>query len=153
MRVLLDTNILTRLANPAQVELHDVAEASVDALRKMGHVPSLLPQNLYEFWVVATRPSDVNGLGMTIEEVRDELNSLLSLFHVLQDERAIFPRWLDLVTDYAAQGKAAHDARLVAGMLRHGLSHLLTFNDGDFARYDQITVVTPPTLAAGATAL
>lgn len=35
------------------------------------------------------------------------------------------------------------DARLVAAMKRHGTSHLLTFNDGDFARFSDITVVNP----------
>lgn len=28
-----------------------------------------------------------------------------------------------------------HDARLAATMLAHGLSHILTFNTADFARY------------------
>jgi hypothetical protein len=40
-------------------------------------------------------------------------------------------------------GKNAHDARFVAAMMAHGLTHLLTFNPQDFRRYSGITVVTP----------
>ncbi len=36
-----------------------------------------------------------------------------------------------------------HDARLVAAMLVHGLSHILTFNTTEFARYSEITAVHP----------
>jgi hypothetical protein len=44
-------------------------------------------------------------------------------------------------------GKNAHDARLVAAMRVHGLTHLLTFNAQDFRRYPGINVVTPGDLA------
>jgi hypothetical protein len=36
-----------------------------------------------------------------------------------------------------------HDARLVAVMRVHGLTHVLTFNPTDFTRYPGITVVRP----------
>lgn len=90
MKILLDTNLLTRLANPAQREMHDLAEAVVETVCIRGHVPCLLPQSIYEFWVVATRPLNVNGLGMSPDEAREEVDSMLSLFPLLQDERAIF---------------------------------------------------------------
>jgi hypothetical protein len=43
----------------------------------------------------------------------------------------------------AVVGKNGHDARLVAAMMVHGLTHLLTFNVQDFRRYPGITAVTP----------
>jgi len=48
-------------------------------------------------------------------------------------------------------GKPSHDARLVAAMLAHGVTHILTFNDTDFRRYAGITPVVPAAIAAGAT--
>jgi hypothetical protein len=48
-----------------------------------------------------------------------------------------------LVRNYDIKGKPAHDARLVAAMLRHDVTDLVTFNAGDFARYDEINVHTP----------
>jgi len=35
------------------------------------------------------------------------------------------------------------DTRLVALMVAHGITHLLTLNPTDFARYSEITAVTP----------
>ena len=39
-----------------------------------------------------------------------------------------------------------HDARLVAAMLVHKLTHILTFNSDDFRRYSEIIVVNPKQL-------
>jgi predicted nucleic acid-binding protein len=153
MRILLDTNLLTRLANPAQQEAHDLAEAAIETLRLRGQIPCLVPQSIYEFWVVATRPLDVNGLGISPDESREEVDSMLSLFPLLQDERAIFFRWLNLVITHKVSGRPAHDARLVAAMLRHGLSCILTLNVADFARYSEITAVHPDDVIAGTAAL
>jgi len=48
-----------------------------------------------------------------------------------------------LVIAHAVMGVNVHDARLVAAMLVHGLTHILTFNTADFRRFSQITVVHP----------
>jgi hypothetical protein len=73
---------------------------------------------------------------------------LQRLFTLLRDERSIFDRWEQLVTDFHVAGKAAHDARLVAAMQRHGLSYLLTFNAADFKRYSTIRLLQPEVVAA-----
>jgi predicted nucleic acid-binding protein len=63
MRVLLDTNVLCRLAQTAH-PLHPVAEDCIAKLRNEGHELCIVPQVLYEYWVVVTRPVSDNGLGM-----------------------------------------------------------------------------------------
>ena len=45
------------------------------------------------------------------------------------------------MTAYEIVGKRAHDARLVAAMVRHGITHLLTFREQDFARFSEIAVI------------
>jgi predicted nucleic acid-binding protein len=152
VNVLLDTNVLTRWVN-IQDPLQSKAVESIRAIRTGGHVPALVPQNHYEFWVVATRPIEANGLGLTTAEASVEIDRMgAPLFHLLQDERAILPRWRELVETYRVQGKPAHDARLVAAMLRHGLSYLLTFNVADFTRYKEVTAVHPDEVIAGTAA-
>lgn len=149
MNVLLDTNILTRWVN-AEDPQHSKVVESLRTLRISGHVPTLVPQNHYEFWVVSTRPLEANGLGFTTDEATVEVDRFGSpLFLLMQDERAILPRWRALVQTHRVQGKAAHDARLVAAMLRHGLSCLLTFNTSDFARYAEVTAIHPDEVIAG----
>jgi hypothetical protein len=40
-------------------------------------------------------------------------------------------------------GVNVHDARLVAAMIAHGVTHVLTANVKDFARYPTVTAVAP----------
>jgi predicted nucleic acid-binding protein len=93
--------------------------------------------------VVCTRPIAVNGLGKNMNESAAELTHLKGLFTLLDDTPALFPTWEKLVTTNNILGKNAHDARLVAAMLVHNITHLLTFNDSDFRRFSGITVLTP----------
>lgn len=142
MSILLDTNILTRAAQPGHPMYRDALD-SLDALRQRGEVLSIVPQNLYEFWAVATRPLSANGMGMTPAQAEAELSSLKSLFRFLSDTPSVYTEWERLVSQYAVSGKNAHDTRLVAAMVVHGLSQLLTFNAGDFNRFSGISVLTP----------
>jgi predicted nucleic acid-binding protein len=141
MQVLVDTNVVLRVAEPEHAH-HLQAVAATEALRQSGHILCIVPQVHYEFWVAVTRPVARNGLGMTAIEAEEELRKLgPPLFRFMRDERAIYGPWHGLVCDYAVQGKQSHDARLVAAMLRHNLTHLLTFNVRDFQRYREIEVV------------
>lgn len=147
MRILLDTNVLVRFADPKD-PAHSVAAAALDQLDQQGHELRLVPQNLYEFWVVGSRPAESNGLGFTCQQLQVYLQSFAELFPLLKDERAVVDRWQALVIQYDVQGKQAHDARMVAAMLRHGVDRLLTFNAADFVRYAEISVLTPDEVLA-----
>jgi predicted nucleic acid-binding protein len=142
MKTLLDTNILTRAAESAH-PMHRTAVDAVDELRRQGDGLCLVAQNLYEFWVVCTRSVAQNGLGLTPGQTHAELLQLKTLFTLLDDTPAILPQWEQLVTQYQISGKNAHDARLVAAMMVHGISRILTFNVGDFQRYQTLIVLDP----------
>jgi predicted nucleic acid-binding protein len=147
MRVLLDTNILGRMTEPRHVQ-HQLAVDAVAALIGRGDSPCLVPQVLYEFWVVATRPAAANGLGMSPGQAASELFRLEGLYVILPDGPAIYPEWKRLVATHSVSGKGAHDARIVAAMIVHGLTHLLTFNTPDFARFPGITALAPTGITA-----
>lgn len=147
MNVLVDTNILNRLAEPGH-SMYAAAFAATGALRTQGHTLCVVPQNLYEFWVVCTRPLANNGLGMSAVDASTAVANVRSVFTFLDDTPAIYPAWEQLVTTHAVVGKNAHDARLVAAMVVHGVTHLLTFNDADFRRFTAITVLTPAAVLA-----
>ena len=59
---LLDTNILLRIADTSSPQHHLVLTAITNILSH-GDKCVITSQVLIEFWVVATRPLDVNGLG------------------------------------------------------------------------------------------
>jgi len=44
------------------------------------------------------------------------------------------------VVDFEVSGVKVHDARIVAAMLVHKISHILTFNTKDFSRYSGICI-------------
>lgn len=143
MSYLLDTNVLLRsvqLHHP----MHLAAKNAVTKLLAAKEEVCLMPQNFVEFWAVATRPVAYNGLGLTIAEAKQETARLKAMFAFKPDVPAIFAFWEYLVEQYQVSGKPTHDARLVAAMQAHGVSHLLTFNTGDFKRYAGIIAVVAP---------
>jgi predicted nucleic acid-binding protein len=142
MAYLADTNVLlrwVRLDDPQNA----LARAAVRTLHTQGETISVTPQNFIEFWGVATRPTNVNGFGMTPIEAELSLGDLERLFPLLPDVAAIYSEWRSLVVAAGVSGAQVHDARLVAVMQAHGISHLLTFNPSDFRRFPRITVVHP----------
>ncbi|MGB4259370.1 MAG: hypothetical protein WBL15_16850 [Phycisphaerae bacterium] len=85
MSTLLDTNILTRSAqsgHPQQLP----ARNAVKQLFDRGEQICIVPQNLYEFWAVATRSPAENGLGMSMVEAESELARVKEVFTLLGDE-------------------------------------------------------------------
>ena len=147
MNVLLDTNILARMVQPAHPH-HQASVDAVDILQARGDTPCIVPQVFYEYWVVATRPVAGNGLGFSAVRVASDLTRLQALFPLLLDTPAVFAEWERLVTTYGVLGKTAHDAWLVAAMLVQGIAHILTFNLADFARYSAIVVLDPSAIVA-----
>jgi len=142
MRILVDSNLLLRLAHPTDPQ-NQISKNAIAKLHLNKYQPCTVPQNVYEFWVVATRPVNVNGLGYTIAQVQNELVKLRRLFVFLDETAAVYSEWEKLVTHHSIIGKNAHDTRLVAAMVVHGITHLLTFNKQDFQRFSNITVLTP----------
>ncbi|MGA2169309.1 MAG: type II toxin-antitoxin system VapC family toxin [Terracidiphilus sp.] len=139
MAVLLDTNILLRLAQPHHPSA-PVAARALRALRANSEMLHITQQNIVEFWAVATRPTAANGLGFSTEQATAEVETLKRLF-VLLAELPLQDAWERLVADYRVSGKNAHDARLVAAMVVHGIEGILTFNAQDFLRYGEIRVL------------
>lgn len=144
MAYLIDTNIILRMASPDHPMCAEALNA-LGILRRRGEERYLTHQNLVEFWRSATRPVERNGLGLSISEAQAELQRLEELFPVLPDVPEIYLEWRRLVLKYSVMGVNVHDARLVAVMRVHGLSHILTFNTKDFNRYSAEITPTHPT--------
>ena len=142
MLILVDANILLYSADPASPFYPDCVRAT-NELRLRGDTPCIVPQSLYEFWVVATRPIANRGLGLTPAQARSELVTIKRFFPFLADTPAIYPEWERLVLQHSVSGKNGHDTRYVAAMTIHGITHLLTDNKTDFKRFTNITALLP----------
>ena len=120
---LLDTDVATRriLANDPQ---YPTARNATRALRRQGEKLYITPQNLIEFRSLFTRPITANGLGRTADEASAQIRRIERLFPLLPDTPAIYPLWKTLVANHSVVGRQVYDARLVAVMLAHGVTHI-----------------------------
>jgi predicted nucleic acid-binding protein len=144
MSVLVDTNVLLRRTQPEHPD-HAMAVESVAQLLSAGEQVCFTLQNICEFWNVPTRPIQANGLGFSIALVAGEVKKIERFLMVLPDSPSVYLEWKRLVIRHAVLGVKVHDARLVAMMNVHGLRKILTFNGGDFKRYD-IEAIHPASL-------
>ena len=65
------------------------------------------------------RPTDYNG-------------------RVLPDSALTYSTWRETGNTHSVLGVKVHDAWLVAAMKTHGIHRIVSFNIGDFVRYDGI---------------
>ncbi len=135
--ILLDTNILLRLKQINSLH-HEKVTAKLIELIKAGDELAVCPQVLYEFYVVATRPTENNGLGLSPEVATAEINNIIETYTLLDENETIFQNWKQLVGNYKVSGKTAHDTKIVALMQSHKVRKLYTINKKDFKRFEPI---------------
>lgn len=143
MQYCLDTNILLRflmLRDPHYATIREALRLS----KANGEKLFTLPQNISEFWNACTRPLTARGgLGLTVEQTTRRLRMLERHFNILPDDARTYHEWKNLVIAHSVMGVQVYDARIVAAMNVHGLTHILTLNGRDFIRYQDIVAVNP----------
>jgi predicted nucleic acid-binding protein len=147
--ILLDTNVLGRMTDSSDRQCA-VARHAIHSLLARHERLIVVPQNLYEFWAVATRqpgppPTGQNGLGMTPDQASQWLRFFQRRFTLLHDREELLTRWHDLVTTLGITGLRSYDARLVAAMQCYGVTQVLTFNAEHFKDFS-ITFIEPGSL-------
>jgi predicted nucleic acid-binding protein len=149
MSMLLDTGILLRLADGSDAK-HLAIRAAVRSLVSRGDSLFITSQNLAEYWNVATRPTDNNGLGLPPAIVARLFDDEVAMICTMLTERESTPSELRRLLDqYDVVGKQVHDARLVAVMLSWQVESILTLNPRNFRRFEAegISVVEPAAIA------
>ncbi|WP_017324153.1 PIN domain-containing protein [Synechococcus sp. PCC 7336] len=146
MKYLVDTNIWLRSIEEEHPDCM-VALNAAEILIRQGNELYLIPQIIAEFWNACTRPMERNGFGLSHQETKLEVERLEGLLLLREDVPGIYPIWKDLIDRYQVRGVKVHDTRLVAAMLMHELTHLLTFNIKDFKRFKEIVVVHPSSIS------
>ena len=142
MSYVLDSNILLRSLEEDHPQQDD-ALAAINKLVSRREEVFLIPQVLYEFWVVATRPKAENGLELGVAETAAALAKFESVFPLKSDDQDVYKQWRQLVTLHAVLGKPSHDARIAAALTVHGITHLVTFNKRHFKRFPSFTALLP----------
>ncbi len=135
-----DTNVLLRFAVRTDLQ-HQIVLSAIKKLRSNGDEINILPQTCVEFWNVFTRPSARNGFGFPVKEADQSLRLIEKIFPLLPDNEDVHNEWRKLVFQFGVSGVQVHDARIAAAMSVHNVTHILTFNISDFARYSSIGIV------------
>jgi len=139
---LVDTNILLRMTRRADPQ-HQLVDAALAKLASQGTILYYTHQNIAELWNVMTRPQFRNGLGLTVIDAEREVRAIEAGMNLLPDGAAVYREWRRIVMQHSVLGVQVHDARLVAAMLVHRVSHILTLNVPDFTRYSGIVAAHP----------
>ena len=140
--VVLDTNVLLTATSPGR-SLHENAMRVLNEWPNRGISLCTSGQILREYLVVATRPLDVNGLDLALDDALDNIELIKARMRFLEENRAVFKRLRELIVEIECAGKKLHDANVVATALTHGISRVLTANTEHFERFKPWVDVLP----------
>ncbi len=136
----IDTNVLV-YSRFLEAPHHTVARQLLDRALQGAEPLRISRQVIREYLSVVTRPQTW-PIAITLENALNDAHRLASSFEVLEDGPSVTDRLIMLCREVPAGGRQIHDANVVATMLAHGETRLLTFNDSDFRRYgDRIELV------------
>ncbi|CAN5581013.1 type II toxin-antitoxin system VapC family toxin [soil metagenome] len=140
-RVFVDTNVLV-YATVTTAPAHTAARQALADRRASGTELWISRQVLREYVAVLTRPqSFTRPASMT--DVAADVRSFERQFRVADDTAPVTEQLLQLLEEVPKGGKQVHDVNIVATMLVHGVTTLLTGNASDFARFEPRITVEP----------
>lgn len=139
MNYLADSNLWLRYSQPADPQFPAALHA-LSAVAQRKDVLHLVPQTVSEYWRVATGTVR-GGFGWTPAQAESRVAALEGRFPLLPDTPDVYQNWRRIVRDFAVSGGQVYDARLVAAMLTHSMTHLVMFNTADFTRYASLGIV------------
>lgn len=146
--IFVDTNVLLTATDESR-QLHvEATQILVDSTRQ-GMRLAASGQVAREYLVVATRPIERNGLGLSVSDAEANLSEFLRYLDLCDETSDVSMRLRQLAITHNLRGKRLHDANIVATMAVHGISTLLTQNEADFATFDDIVILSVQDVAVG----
>jgi len=80
---------------------------------------------------------------LTWQELQQQIDAILAQTILLNENETSTRKLIDLGSRYQVIGKQIHDTNIVATMLIHEVTRLVTFNPDDFKRFSEIEVIVP----------
>lgn len=139
--VFVDTNVLVYASRPGASQ-HGAARFTLARLRLEANPLWISRQVLREYLAAATRPQP-SGSALPMAAAVTDVRRFLLAFNLAEDTDDVLDRLLQLLATHPGAGKQVHDATLVATMLAHGITRLLTFNGADFRRFGALITLEP----------
>jgi len=139
--VFVDTNVLIYASRPTS-EFHTLARAGLDQMRLARCPLWISGQILREYLAAVTRPQST-ATALPVAAAIADVQTFRAAFNVAEDRPEILDRLLILLKTVPTAGRQVHDANIVATMLTHGVTRLLTFNAADFRRFTPAIELVP----------
>ena len=127
-----DTNVLLTATDESRPR-HMDARHAVESAGERGLHLAVSGQIVREYLVVATRPVDVNGLGLNSTQALQNIEAFRAFLALYAETEAVLEHLCRLIEARGLEGKRIHDANIAATMLAHGLAILVTENPADFS--------------------
>ncbi len=139
--VFVDTNILI-YAKTSLSPFHAAAVGKLQSLAAAGSDLWVSRQTFREYLAVMSRPGVLTA-PITMATLVSDIRSFESQFLTAEDGPLVTTQLLALLGAVVCQGKQIHDANIVATMLVHQVTSLLTHNVSDFTRFTAHIRVLP----------
>jgi len=139
---MLDTNVLLSATDEGRAE-HRQAMLVFSNWAGRGTTLYASGQIMREYLAVATRPADNNGLGLKQPSAQANVRAFRARTSLLAEDSRVADRLLGLLDEIPCGGRQVHDANVVATMLVHGISTLITINLADFTRFEHHISLIP----------
>ncbi len=140
--IAVDTNVLVS-AHRRDSQWHDAAARCVRELAESGEAWCLPSPCLHEFFAISTHPK-LFAPPSSVEEALAQIDAWLAspTVVVASESKQHWQTLATLLRTSRLTGPAAHDARVAAICLDHGVRTLYTA-DRDFSRFPALRVVNP----------
>jgi predicted nucleic acid-binding protein len=135
-RVMLDTNVLLAATDEGRAE-HRSALTIMNEWAAGDTTLCTSGQILREYFAVATRPTELNGLGVKPADAVSNIRAIRERTAFLSEDARVADRLRGLLADVKCKGKQVHDANVIATMLAHGVGTVVTMNVEDFACFER----------------
>ncbi len=139
--IFFDTNILLSATDSSR-ESHKNAAALLKNILKAGYNPVVSGQVIREYLIVATRPADANGFGMSPGDAVHNIKQFEKKMIVYDEKRAASEILQHLIIKHSICGKRIHAANIAAVMKTHGIRYIVTDNWEDFSSFEEINILT-----------
>jgi len=125
-----------------RLESYLLEEVDADAIDRTGEIPDRVFRDLAAMGAFGIKiPKRYGGLGLSQREAVRNAEAIIQRSTILDENRNVPVRLLDIARQATCAGKQLHDANVVATMQEHGLTRLVTGNPGDFRRFEGIDLV------------
>lgn len=138
----LDTNILLSATNESRPSHAAIHRLFREANEQGGHL-AMSGQIAREYLVIATRPIRENGLGVNLSDALKNIEEFCRATVFLHEGASVHNSLVTLLKSHPVSGKRIHDANVVATMVSHGITVLVTENFVDFQGFNQVEARSP----------